>query len=135
MNICTIIAKNYLAQARVLAESFLRHDPGGSVAVLVIDEFEGYIDPAEVPFEVIGIDSIGLDERERMAAAYDVVELSTAVKPWLLRALLSRPGWDAVTYLDPDIWIHDDLEEIEELALGHGLVLTPHFTAPLPRTR
>ncbi|MEA2714839.1 MAG: hypothetical protein QOK27_2800 [Gemmatimonadales bacterium] len=133
MQICTIIAKNYLAQARVLADSFLRHHPDGRIAVLVIDDFEGYIEPADVPFDVIGIDSIGLDARDHMAASYDVTEFSTAVKPWLLRHLLSQPGCDAITYLDPDILIVDDLEEVDRLALEHGLVLTPHFGAPLPR--
>jgi len=29
MNACTIIAKNYVAQARVLARSYLEHHPGG----------------------------------------------------------------------------------------------------------
>jgi len=33
------------------------------------------------------------------------MELSTAVKPWLLRTLLARPGVDAVSYLDPDIQV------------------------------
>ena len=48
----------------------------------------------------------------RMAASYDVMELSTAVKPWLLRHLLDRPGVDSVAYLDPDIQVFASLEEI-----------------------
>ena len=103
MNICTIIAKNYVAQAQVLADSFYEHHPDGTCTVLVIDDFEGYIDPAEVSFELVGFDSIGVgqEDRHRMAASYDVLELSTAAKPWLLRHLLQRPGTDSVTYLIP----------------------------------
>ena len=37
MNGCTIIARNYLAQARVLAETFREHHPDGRFFVLVID--------------------------------------------------------------------------------------------------
>ena len=37
-----------------------------------------------------------------MALRYSVLELSTAVKPWLLRHLLAQTG-EPVTYLDPDI--------------------------------
>ena len=37
-----------------------------------------------------------------MAWRYDVLELSTAVKPWLLCHLLARGG-ATITYLDPDI--------------------------------
>ncbi len=133
MNACTIIAKNYVAHARVLAESFKRIHPDGAFHVLVIDDFAGWIDPEQEPFEVLGIDQIDLPNAERMAASYDVLELSTAVKPWLLRHLLERPGVEAITYLDPDIWVASPLGEIDDLAREHGIVLTPHFTSALPR--
>jgi glycosyltransferase involved in cell wall biosynthesis/SAM-dependent methyltransferase len=133
VNICTIIARNYVAHARVLAESFRAIHPDGTCSVLVIDDPTGYIDPAEEPFELLTIDQIGLPDAERMAAYYDVMELSTAVKPWLLRTLLDRPGVEAVAYLDPDIRVFDSLEEIDRRAREHDVVLTPHFTKPLPR--
>jgi glycosyltransferase involved in cell wall biosynthesis/SAM-dependent methyltransferase len=133
VNICTIIARNYVAHARVLAESFRKVHPEGTCSVLVIDDPSGYIEPAEEPFELLTIDRIGLPDPARMAAAYDVMELSTAVKPWLLRTLLDRPGVDSVIYLDPDIQVFSSLEEVVERALRHDVVLTPHFTAPLPR--
>lgn len=133
MNICTIIARNYVAHARVLAQSFKAFHPGGTCSVLVIDDPRGFLDPAEEPFELLTIDQIGLPDPERMAAYYDVMELSTAVKPWLLRTLLARPQVDSVAYLDPDIQVFASLQEIERRALAHNVVLTPHFTRPLPR--
>jgi glycosyltransferase involved in cell wall biosynthesis/SAM-dependent methyltransferase len=133
LNICTIIARNYVAFARVLAESFKASHPDGNCSVLVIDDPTGFIDPAEEPFELLTIDQIGLPDPERMAAWYDVMELSTAVKPWLLRTLLERPGYDSVVYLDPDIRIFAPLEEIEQRVASHDVVLTPHFDKPLPR--
>ena len=133
MNICTIIARNYVAFARVLAESFKAAHPDGNCSVLVIDDPTGFIDPAAEPFELLTIDQIGLPDPERMAAWYDVMELSTAVKPWLLRTLLERPGYDSVVYLDPDIRIFKPLEEIERRLGSHDVVLTPHFDKPLPR--
>jgi glycosyltransferase involved in cell wall biosynthesis/2-polyprenyl-3-methyl-5-hydroxy-6-metoxy-1,4-benzoquinol methylase len=133
LNICTIIARNYLAQARALARSFKAMHPDGNCTVLVIDDPAGYIDPADEQFELLTIHEIGLPDVERMAAYYDVMELSTAVKPWLLRTLLARPGVDSVSYLDPDIQVFAPLTKIEEEAKRHGIVLTPHFTAPLPR--
>jgi glycosyltransferase involved in cell wall biosynthesis/2-polyprenyl-3-methyl-5-hydroxy-6-metoxy-1,4-benzoquinol methylase len=133
VNICTIIARNYLAHARVLAESFRKIHPDGTCSVLVIDDPTGFIDPAEEAFELLTIDQIGLPDPERMAASYDVMELSTAVKPWLLRHLLARPEVEAVAYLDPDIQVFASLEEIDQRARRHDVVLTPHFTAPLPR--
>lgn len=133
MNICTIIARNYLAQARVLARSFKEVHPDGNCTVLVIDDPSGYIDAAAEPFELLTIHDIGLPDAERMAAFYDIMELSTAVKPWLLRTLLERPGVESVSYLDPDIQVFSSLAKIEEEAIRHGIVLTPHFTLPLPR--
>lgn len=133
MNICTIIAKNYVAHARVLARSFRAHHPEGTCSVLIVDDTSGHIDPAAEPFELLTIYDIGLPDPEQMAAYYDVMEFSTAVKPWLLRTLLERPEIDAVAYMDPDIEVFAPLTEIDERAREHGVVLTPHFTRPLPR--
>ena len=127
---CTIIAKNYVAHARVLALSYREHNPQSSFSVLVVDDFEGYIDPAKEPFEVLTPAQVGVEDFELMAGIYDVLELSTAVKPWLLAALLRED--DRVAYLDPDIEVFDTLGALDELIATHGLVLTPHNTAPLP---
>lgn len=133
MNITTIIARNYAAHARVLARSLAATNRNDRFSVLVIDETEDYLDPANEPFELIRLDEIGLPDPERMAAFYNVLELSTAVKPWLLRHLLDRDGVDTVTYLDPDIRVENSLAEVACRAREHGAVLTPHLTAPLPR--
>jgi glycosyltransferase involved in cell wall biosynthesis/SAM-dependent methyltransferase len=131
MHVCTIIAKNYLAQARVLARSFLEHNPDGRFTVLIIDELDGLIDPAAEPFTVLTPRDIDCEPFTRMAARYDVLELSTAVKPWLLRQQLAT-GAPAITYLDPDIRVFGSLELLDQRARQHGVVLTPHNTEPIP---
>ena len=133
MNICSIIAKNYVAHARVLAESFLEHHPEQTCYVLLIDDTEGYIEAASEPFELVTPAQLDIDDYEHMAAIYDVLELSTAVKPWLLRHLLEERGLERIAYLDPDIRVYDRLDEVDRLTREHGLVLTPHITSPLPR--
>ncbi|MGI8428685.1 MAG: glycosyltransferase [Solirubrobacteraceae bacterium] len=134
MNLCTIIAKNYLAQARVLARSFREHHPDGRCFVLIVDETGVCVDPAEEPFEVLTPSELELDRETflSMATIYDVLELSTSLKPSLLQLLVARLS-EPVLYLDPDIQIFSSLEPVHELAAKHGLVLTPHVTAPLPR--
>jgi glycosyltransferase involved in cell wall biosynthesis/SAM-dependent methyltransferase len=131
MNACTIIAKNYLPQARVLAKSFRRHHPDGRFVVLVLDEIEGWFDRSQEPFETLTAAELDLPEFGPMASAYDVLEMSTAVKPWLLRQLLADD--DHVVYLDPDIQIFGSCAEVAELARTHSMVLTPHNVAPMPR--
>lgn len=134
MNVCTIIAKNYLAHARVLTESFQRHHPDGRCHVLVIDEVDGYIDAENEPFVLVRPDDIGLEAFEEMRAAYDVLELSTALKPWLLRHMLAEhDDGTGVAYLDPDIRVISRMVELEDVLTRHAVVLTPHVTTGMPR--
>ncbi|HEU5213396.1 MAG TPA: glycosyltransferase [Gaiellaceae bacterium] len=133
MTACTIIARNYLAQARVLAESYLTHHPGSRFFTLIID---GPGPPGGEPFEAVGPLEIGLDAREfhRMAGIYDVMELSTAVKPWFLQRLRQETA-DEIVYLDPDIRVFASLEPVSKLAREHSIVLTPHAPAVSPHDR
>jgi glycosyltransferase involved in cell wall biosynthesis len=134
MNICTIIAKNYLAHARVLSESFQRHHPDGRSFVLVIDEVDGHVDPTGEPFVLVRPGEIGLDAFDEMRGAYDVMELSTAVKPWLLRHLLRHhDDGSGVAYLDPDIQVISRMVELEAMLRKHAIVLTPHVLEGMPR--
>jgi glycosyltransferase involved in cell wall biosynthesis len=131
VDVCTIIAKNYVAYARVLARSFARHHRDGRFWTLIIDDFSGRIDPAQEPFRVLTPADIGCEPFMSMAIRYSVLELSTAVKPWLLRHLMSETG-APITYLDPDIKIYGSLAHLDELAAAHGVVLTPHNSTPIP---
>ena len=133
MLITTVVARNYLPQARVLARSFLDHHPDGRVVVLVVDApGEGLRD--DEPFEVVTPGQLPVDTRElqRMATIYTVLELATALKPFLLRYLVVDRGEPAATYLDPDIQVFAPLDDIDDLAREHSIVLTPHRLQPLP---
>jgi hypothetical protein len=131
VNVCTIVAKNYLAHARVLALSLREQHPDSQLTVLVLDDLAGYVEPADEPYRLWGPEDIDCEPFERMVSAYSVIELSTAVKPWLLRKLLTEQ--DHAVYLDPDIRVVSPLDEIRELAVEHGIVLTPHNLTPIPR--
>jgi glycosyltransferase involved in cell wall biosynthesis len=133
VEICTIAARNYLASARVLARSFLEHHPGGRCWTLVIDDLDEEIDAASEPFEVVRPGDLSIEPWARMVAAYSVLELSTAVKPWLLRTLLGERGLERVTYLDPDIQFFGSIADVDELLRAHSVVVIPHLTAPMPR--
>ncbi len=130
---CTIIARNYLPYARVLADSFAAHHPGSTFIVLIIDDERRELETDGEPFRCMRLSDIGFsaDETGRLAGIYDVTELATAVKPQLLAHLLTDS--EHVVYLDPDIKIFDSLDELADLARNHDIVLTPHTTVPLPR--
>lgn len=134
VNACTIVARNYLPHARVLAASFRQHHPEGEFSVLIIDDEQRELDASGEPFTSLRLADIGLsiDEIGRLAGIYDVTELATAVKPRLLAWLLAS-GRDHIIYLDPDIKIYDTLDGIARLAAEHDIVLTPHTMVPVPR--
>ena len=129
--VCTIIAKNYLAQARVLAESYAAHHVGNRLCVLIVDDLDSELG-ADEAFDVVHPDEVmAREEFNRLATMYGVVELATAIKPWLLRHLLGT-GASSVAYFDPDIRIFTPLHEVFDAAEANGLALTPHALAPLP---
>lgn len=133
----TIVARNYVPAARVLADSYRRHHPGAEFAVLVIDADDDELAALaeQVPgIRFLGPNDIDLDPDEfgRMALAYTVTEFSTAVKPWLLRTLLA--DHPVAIYLDPDIEVFAPFAgEVGALARAHSIVLTPHVLEPMPR--
>ena len=104
--------------------------------MLVLDDFAEATSPADEPFDVLRPEDLGLDRAEffRMAACYDVLELATAAKPWLLQALLDR-GDEVVVYLDPDMVVFDSLDALARAALASidGIALTPHRLTPVPQ--
>lgn len=127
---CSIIAGNYLAHARTLADSFLRHHPGSRFYLLVIDELPaGEKPPPGV--QVLSPEDLELSRFTEMSFKYDVTELATAVKPTLLSLLFQRYGEDHVIYFDPDILITRSLTELEQAWTDGDIVLTPHLLAPI----
>lgn len=124
--VATIIAKNYLSYARVLARSFLQFHPEIPFFVLVIDEAAGYFDPALEPFPVL---------RLPLSAARggSVEQVAAGAKPCLLQHLLDQ-GFSSALFLDPDILVLDDLQALLSQVQQHAVVLTPHLMAPLTGT-
>lgn len=130
---CTIVARNYRAQATVLATSFDLFQHDADFFTLVLDAVE-HDDPIDGCGTVLTIEDLGVSDETLtdMLAIYDVMEFATAVKPLLLAALLRR-GYAAAAYIDPDIQIFAHISDVLQDAADHGIVLTPHTVEPLPR--
>lgn len=129
---CTIIAKNYLAFARTLAQSFLSFNPNHKCYVLVVDEFEGFIEPADECFELITLAELGIPNLHDFCFKYDVTELCTAVKPTLLKYLLREKGVDKILYIDPDILVTNSLDGLYGRLDAYDIILTPHLDTDYP---
>jgi hypothetical protein len=136
VNVCTIITRNHLPRARVLATSVAAHHPAARLAALVVDGEFAPLGAASESFEILRPCDLELelDEFRRMSVIYDAFELANALKPWLLLHLLRR-GEEAVVYLDSDIEVFHPITDLGDLAVAHGILLTPHTTRAIPRDR
>ncbi len=129
---CTVISPNYLAFARALAASYLKHHPGHRFFVLLVADVQDRSLFAGEQFEPVLVSEIGLDDLRGEAMKYDILELNTNVKPAFLQYLFRTHGLEQLVYLDPDIVVYSPLEPVfAALSGGAATVLTPHLTTPL----
>jgi len=126
--LCTIIAKNYLPFARVLMESVKTHHPEFHRFVLLIDDAEGYFDPDAEDFTIHSADTIGVPDYPFFCVKYNILEISTAVKPYYLEYLLREYDLDNILYFDPDIMLFAALVPVMKALETATIVLTPHLT-------
>lgn len=129
--VCTIISKNYLAYARVLTNSLLKHHPNAKMYVLLTDKLDGCFDPQKEMFKYVAIAELGIPNLESFCFKYNIVELNTAVKPYFLRYLFLKTGAKKIIFLDPDILITNPLNELSEILDKNSIILTPHITQPI----
>ncbi|MBN1575585.1 MAG: hypothetical protein JW913_03480 [Chitinispirillaceae bacterium] len=130
--ICSIIAKNYLAFARTLCASFREHHPDGRCFIVITDNIEGKIRPENETFEILPIGALAIPRLQEFCFKYNITELSTAVKPYLLQYLLKIRQVRKALYLDPDIYITRRLDGLFDLLDIHDIILTPHLDADYP---
>lgn len=121
--IVTIIAKNYLAHARVLARSLARHHPEVPLFVVLGDEGE----LRDEPFRIISLADLGISRR--FLFHYNRQQTLTAIKPHALRTLLER-GFTRALYLDADILVIGDLSPVLAPDGDPSIWLTPHLLDP-----
>ena len=125
--VCSVISPNYRPFARVLMSSVRTHEPEWDRYVLVVGGDATVGEPE--PFEPVAIDAVGLPDVADLSFRYSMIELDTAVKPWLIAHLFAR-GYDRVVYLDPDIVVYSKLAELDRDDAPF-ITLTPHLTTPV----
>lgn len=131
--VCTIVAKNYLAFTKTLAESFQRFHPTLDFRTLVVDILQPPVQPLDLEKVVIDspLDFLDTAQLNKLAYGYDITEFCTAIKPFYLEHLLHQ-GYEKVIYLDPDILILQPLDFIFEALETSNIVLIPHILDPIP---
>ncbi len=133
--IFTIIAKNYLPYARVLMRSAAEHHPDWRRFVILVDQVDGYFDPQKEDFEIVLSRDLPITRSNWFHFKYTILELSTAVKPYIFECLFKRYPFERIVYLDPDIKIYSPLSRIARALETANIVLTPHLTGSLEDDR
>lgn len=125
----TICAINYLPKALVLYESYLRHHPDHAFYIVLVDRKDDTLRVERPGLTVIWVEDLGVENFQQHAFAFDVIELSTNVKPASLKYLLSKH--DVALYIDPDIKIYAPLLPVSEALKTASVVVTPHTNLPV----
>jgi glycosyltransferase involved in cell wall biosynthesis len=131
----TIIAKNYLPNARVLMRSVAEQHPEWQRFVILVDSIDGHFDPQAEDFEVVLSSNLAIPRSSWFHFKYTVLELGTAVKPYAFQYLLERYGYEHIIYLDPDIKVFSRMKRVADALASADIVLTPHLTAALDDDR
>ncbi len=132
ISVFTIAAKNYLAYVRVLLDSIRRLHPEYKLFLCLADRVDGRFEPKDEGYSIVTAEDLRIPNFVDFSLRYDIMEFSTAVKPFMFRWLFENTESDAVIYLDPDIRLYSRLDRLEELLVpGTSVVLTPHITQPL----
>ncbi len=122
----SIISPNYRHFARVLMASAERHHPEWDRFVLLVgDPSKSHLDKAS--FTTLPLEGLPIPNPRQFCFRYSILELNTAVKPWMFEHLFAR-GYDRVIYIDPDIVIYSPLAELDQATPETFLTLTPHLT-------
>jgi glycosyltransferase involved in cell wall biosynthesis len=128
--IFTICSNNYIGMGSILLASAKRFHPEATVYLCLADTLlpnEGFYPKGCV---VVPIEELEIPDFLSFVFRYDIMELNTAVKPFMFQYLL-RMGHEAVLYFDPDIQIFSRLDQIlDALKDSASFILTPHLCAP-----
>lgn len=128
----TSICSNYLPKAMALAESVKRHCKNAHFVLCLVEREVPEVARAFPHFdEIVLAKDAGWDNFDSFMFRHSIVEASTAVKPRFMIHLLERyPQNNKFVYLDPDVLVYSDFEELESLLDSHSIVLAPHLLRP-----
>ncbi len=124
--IFTVCNLAYLPKALVLAESVLKYN-NIKLKIYLFDR-EIAFDSSGIEADIYWIENLNIPNFYELAFKYDIIELSTSLKPYITLNLFET--FKKVIFLDPDTCLYSSVEPILSDLDAHAIVLTPHYTTP-----
>ncbi len=127
----TIVSKNYFAYAKTLAESYKKHHPENDFIIVLVDRADGYvISTLPCGAEVVELGEVAIPDISRFIYRYSIMELNTAVKPFVMADFFQKRNYETLLYIDPDILVFRPLTAVYEALESASIALTPHMRKP-----
>ena len=127
----TCAAVNYLPKVRKLFASIRAYHPEFELVLALADELPSVVALNEPTIDrVLTSYDFGIRDVRQWIFFHDVVELSTAIKPFALQTLLAEEGVARVVYFDPDMILFSRIDDILEELDTNNIALTPHQVVP-----
>ena len=115
-----------------MASSLKSHSPTADIDIWLIDDAILRLRNEHATTKSI-FEAISKSVFYRLAIRYSILELSTAVKPYIFKYYMQTEKQEKVVYLDPDLYFCQGIDLIIHNALAeHDYILTPHAFSPLP---
>ena len=131
IHVFTSAALNYLPKVRLLFRSLREHHPEWKLHLALADELPPDLRLEHEPLDsIVSIAELGIPDWKGWSFCHQLVELATAIKPFMLARLLKQEGCSRVLYLDPDIVVFSPLDDIIAALAESSIVLTPHQAEP-----
>ncbi len=131
LHIFTSAAVNYLPKVRTLCESIRRHHPEAVIHYALADEKPDWLQAQGEPFDhILDISTLDIPNWHTWTFKHDIVELSTAIKPFVFEHLFRQPDCTRVLYFDPDMVLFSRVDDILDALDQSNLALTPHQVKP-----
>ena len=132
--IYTACAYNFLPKACVLARSLRKKMPNAHLCLGLADEVDKEANAADYGFDsIISPDDMTdyVPDTAAWVFKHDVMELSTAIKGFILDTLLCKDDCEAVFYFDPDCLVFEPLDTLIQRFDKNSILITPHYTTPV----
>lgn len=125
----TVCSANYLEKAMAMCLSLLSHDPQVDVLVVLVDTKRA-VTVENSRIRIVWAQDLGFPDFLQCAFKYNIIELNTALKPFIARWILRH--YAKVVYLDPDVCVFASLRAVLDGLAQAATLFTPHALSPYP---